>query len=278
MTGSVPSQSIAFMIVSLAVSVALPVGLCVFFRKVKKADILPFFIGCAVMVVFAFILEALIHQLILPSKAGEAIQGNVWTYALYGGLMAGLFEETGRFVAFKTVLRRYRERNSDALMYGAGHGGIEAFAILGIASVNNLIYSLLINSGNTSLLTSTLSGDVLEQVEGAIRTLVTTPSWQFLMGSAERVFAVVLHLALSVFVWFAAKKRSQILLYPAAVLIHLIVDAVTVVLSQSGVALFAVEGTVAAASVIAALLALLLWKRNAAPAPAEEGPAQGPEI
>ena len=278
MPNTVPSQSIAFMTVSLAVAVALPVGLCIYFRKVKKADILPFFIGCAVMAVFAFILEALVHQLILPTKAGEAIQGNVWTYALYGGLMAGLFEETGRFLAFKTVLRRYREKDANALMYGAGHGGIEAFAILGIASVNNIVYSLLINSGNMSLLTGQLPENVLEQVEGAVRALVTTPSWQFLMGGAERIFAVVLHLALSVFVWFAAKKKNRILLYPAAVLIHLIVDAATVVLSRNGASLFVTEGAVAAASVIAALLALLVWKRNAAPAPAVEGSAQEPEI
>ena len=98
------------------------------------------------------------------------------------------------------------------------------------------------------------------------------------MGGAERIFAVVLHLALSVFVWFAAKNRKRILLYPAAVLIHLIVDAATVVLSRNGASLFVTEGAVAAASVIAALLALLVWKRNSAPAPAEKGSAQGPEI
>ena len=96
--------------------------------------------------------------------------------------------------------------------------------------------------------------------------------------STIRIFAVVLHLALSVFVWFAAKKKNRILLYPAAVLIHLIVDAATVVLSRNGASLFVTEGAVAAASVIAALLALLVWKRNAAPAPAVEGSAQGPEL
>ena len=276
MTEKVPSLSIAFMFVALAVAVALPVGLGIWYRKVKKADVLPFFVGCAVMVLVAFVLEALVHRLILNSEAGRAMQGNVWIYALYGGAMAGLFEETGRFLAFRTVLRRYDDNDANALMYGAGHGGIEALAILGLASVNNILYSLLINGGNMSLLTGQLPENVLEQVETAVRALVTTPSWQFLAGAAERIFAVVLHLSLSVLVWFAAKKKSRILLWPAAILIHLITDAATVILSGKDVPLLAVEAVIAALAVITALIARKVWKDNAVPDRPEEEAWQQP--
>ena len=49
-------------------------------------------------------------------------------------------------------------------MYGAGHGGFEAIYLLGITSINNIIYSVLINSGRTDMLTSSLTGDYLAQV------------------------------------------------------------------------------------------------------------------
>ena len=153
MTGTVPTLSMVFMAVSILIGFGLPLAMFLYFRLKKKADILPFFVGCAVMLLFALILEAMVHRVILGSSVGGKIQNNVWLYAVYGGLMAGLFEETGRFLAFKTVLKKHQHRDVNALMYGAGHGGIEAFAILGIASVNNIIYSLLINSGNMSLLT-----------------------------------------------------------------------------------------------------------------------------
>ena len=258
----VPALSIAFMILSLAISIALPVGLCIYFRKKKRADILPFFIGCAVMILFAFVLEGFINRAVMASSAGAVIQNSSWLLALYGGIMAGVFEETGRFLAFKTVLKKQQGNDANALMYGAGHGGIEAIAILGIASINNMIYSVLINSGNTAILTAPLSGDVLKQVEDAIQTLITTPSWQFLMGSVERILAIVLHIALSVLVWFAAKKKKQWYLYPVAVLIHFAVDAVAVILSSNGVSLILIEGVIAAAAIAAALYARSVWKKE----------------
>ncbi len=262
MPDTVPILSILFMGIALLISIALPIGLCIYFCAAKKADLLPFFIGCAVMILFAFVLEALVHQLVLNSGIGDTIKGNLWLYGLYGGAMAGLFEETGRYIAFRTVLRKKLSNDTNALMYGAGHGGIEAFAILGIASINNILYSLMINTGNTAMLTESLSGELLEQVEGAIHTLITTPSWQFLLGGAERIFAVVLHISLSVLVWFAAKKKKRVYLYPAAILIHLIVDAGTSVLVKLDVSVLLVEAFIAVLSALSMSVAVVVWRNN----------------
>ena len=260
MTGTVSALSIFFMGLSLVISIALPVGLCIFFRKVGKADILPFFVGCAVMILFAFILESSAHQIILNSGPGSAITGNILLFGLYGGAMAGLFEETGRFIAFKTILHKKQNNDSNALMYGAGHGGIEAFIILGITSVNNILYSVMINTGKTALLTAPLSEDQLPQVEEAIRALISTPPWLFLLGSVERILALMLHISLSVLVWFAAKKKNRLYLYPAAILLHLIVDAAAVILSGNNVPPILVEAFVAAFTGICMLIAWKVWK------------------
>lgn len=101
MTGTVPTSSIVFMAVSCLIGFAIPLGLFIYFRKKKGADVLPFFVGCAIMLVFALILESMVHRVVLSSDIGSVIQGTIWLYALYGGAMAGLFEETGRFIAFK---------------------------------------------------------------------------------------------------------------------------------------------------------------------------------
>ena len=97
------------MAVSLTLAFLLPIALMILLRVKKKANFPPFFIGAAVMLVFALIIEALIHQVVFMTSFGKAIQANIYLYALYGGLMAGLFEETGRYVAMKTLLKKYRD-------------------------------------------------------------------------------------------------------------------------------------------------------------------------
>lgn len=262
MLGTVSSLSMAFMAVSCLVAFAIPVVLLIFFRKKKGADISPFFVGCGVMLLFALILESGAHQLIFSSAIGGRITGSVWLYAAYGGFMAGLFEETGRFFAFKTVLRGKRENDSNALMYGAGHGGFEAAVLLGFSMINNLVLSAAINNGSVSAMAAALSGPALEQLQAGISGLVTTPSYMFLLGSLERIFAVILQISLSVLVWFAAKNKARWYLYPLAVLIHFVVDALAVILSGLGVPALAMEAVIGLMTALTALFVKRTWNKN----------------
>lgn len=259
--GTVSELSIIFMVISSLAGFAIPVILLIFFRKKKEADILPFFVGCAVMLVFALILESAVHQIVLGSSVGERILGNIWLYALYGGLMAGLFEETGRFIAFKTVLKK-QDKDVNALMYGAGHGGFEAAVLLGISMISNIAIAVMINSGNTSVLTETLSGDALTQMEAALEDMTTTAPYIFLIGIIERVFAVTLQIALSVIVWTAVKNKKRWYLYPAAILIHFFVDAAAVILMHYNVPTLLIEVLVGVMAALAAVFAKNLFVKS----------------
>ena len=255
----VPALSIVFMSISCICAFAMPIVLLIYFRTKKKAEILPFFVGCSVMILFAFVLESTVHRIVLAGRAGEMIRGNILLYALYGGLMAGLFEETGRFLAFRTVLRRYLPQDENALMYGAGHGGIEALVVLGITMVNNIIYAILLNTGQSSIITGQLTPELKQQVEGVFEQLAATPPETFLLGILERMLAVALHIALSVLVWYAVKKKERRMLFPAAIFFHFMVDAVTVIAADKLPAL-AVEGIIAVMVVPVVLIAYFLWK------------------
>lgn len=259
--GTVSELSIVFMVISSLAGFAIPVILLIFFRKKKEADILPFFVGCAVMLVFALILESAVHQIVLGSSVGERILGNIWLYALYGGLMAGLFEETGRFIAFKTVLKK-QDKDVNALMYGAGHGGFEAAVLLGFTMISNIAIAVIINSGNTSVLTENLSGDTLTQMEAALKDLTMTAPYIFLIGIIERVFAVTLQIALSVIVWTAVKNKKRWYLYPAAILIHFFVDAVAVILMHYNVPTLLIEVLVGVMAALVAVFAKNLFVKS----------------
>ena len=143
-TGVVPAASIAGMVFSLVVSFALPIGLFVYAKKKLGAKAAPFFIGCGVFFVMVLMLEAAIHRIVFQ-LAGEALTGSVILYAVYGGLMAALFEETGRYIAMRFLVKPMDFPN--AFMYGAGHGGVEAMLLCGVASINNIASAVMINSG-----------------------------------------------------------------------------------------------------------------------------------
>ena len=260
---TVPISSIVCMAVAGVAGFAIPVALFLYFRLKRKADLPPFFIGCAVMFVFALVLESLMHRLVLGSAVGETIKNNIWLYAPYGGLAAGIFEETGRFLAFRTVLKKYQSRDINALMYGAGHGGFEAAMVLGVTMFGNIALAVLMNGGLLSSMTAALPAEALEQLQPTLDTLAQTKPELFLTGILERVFAVVLQISLSVLVWFAAKNKKKIYLYPVAVLIHAAVDGLVVVMNGMEVPILAIEALLAGMTAVVALSAKVVWYKNA---------------
>ena len=78
---------------------------------------------------------------------------HAWAYTLIGCLLAGVFEEVGRYLAFRFLLKRYTNRR-DAVTYGIGHGGIEAILVLGLTAINNIAIAQLVNSGSIETITN----------------------------------------------------------------------------------------------------------------------------
>ena len=153
--------------------VVIPLVLLFYYKK-KGAQVSPFFVGCGVFVLFALILESLMHNLVLKVlPVGEKIMNSTLLYALYGGLAAGVFEETGRFLAFKTVLKSKLDNDRNALMYGAGHGGVEAVLLLSATYVSYIAMGIMMNMGMVDKLTAGLTGDM-----GPRRKQHTPAGWQ----------------------------------------------------------------------------------------------------
>lgn len=259
----VPALSIAFMALSLVLSIAIPAALLIILKKKTGSSVGCFFIGCAVFVVFALILESTMHSFVLGGELGERLRENLWLYGLYGAFAAGIFEELGRFFAFKVLMRK-SERLSDSLMYGAGHGGVEAVLVLGMAMLSNIILSLLINSG-VSLpdLLSASGDDAAASLEPVVTILTTSPPATFLMGIVERISAMTFHIALSVLVYIAAKRKGRLLLLPAAILLHAGLDLISVVCSGYGMNAWLIEGLIIVFTIVTVLLARALYKKEA---------------
>lgn len=255
--GTVPTLTLVFMLASMLLSIAIPIGLMVFIQKRTGANFGPFFVGCVTFIAMALILEGIVNGLILASPAGAAIQKSIWLYAIFGGLMAGLFEETGRFIVFKKFVKD--EAPGSALAYGAGHGGIEAILVIGVSMLSNIALAALNNAGQLELLTSGADAAATESIRLVIDSMVNTPSWMYIVGIGERILAIALHLALSVIVFIGVRK-NRVLLYPAAILIHAAMDAVAVIINDFAPNVLITEGCIAVFTVLAGLFAVKLWK------------------
>lgn len=262
----IPALSIVFMGISALLAIGAPIALIVVFRKRFRIQTIPVVAGAAVFAVFVLILEAFVHQIVLrPDAAGNiALMQSPVLYMLYGGFMAGLFEETGRFVCFKLLKKRYSGVKT-ALGYGIGHGGIESIILVGASLIISIISCLMINSVGTEHMIAA-AGASSALAEAQIATLITTPPLQFLAGGFERLFAIAVQISLSVFVYYAAYDKRRLYLFPAAILLHAALDFVPALyqagaLGQGGWALIFLEALVCVYAAVLVYLALRLHRR-----------------
>ncbi|MBQ9201394.1 MAG: YhfC family intramembrane metalloprotease [Bacteroidales bacterium] len=229
----VPTSSLVLMAVNAALGILIPVGLAWWLVRKYQARLSTVLIGAGTFIVFAMVLEGLMHQLVLKGPHGPAILGNTLWYALYGGIAAGVFEETGRFLSMKFLIRREPSTLIPGLAYGAGHGGAEMLVIFGLTMISNLVVSLMINTGHTDVF-STLQGDAGAQIQAALDQLRTLAPYTLIMGLWERLSALILHLGLSLIVWTAVRRGGKYgWLFPAAIVLHAAVDAGAVLLQKS---------------------------------------------
>ena len=69
--------SICIMILNMILGTVIPVGLMLYLRKKYQLSVMPFGIGCAVMILFALVLEQIVHAVFLQSPAGRTVQDNI---------------------------------------------------------------------------------------------------------------------------------------------------------------------------------------------------------
>ena len=247
------------MAVAAVVGIGTPILLAWWLVKKYQMRTQPLLVGAGVFVVFALVLESIVHQIVLKGPSGPAIQGNIWHFAIYGGLMAALFEESGRFLAMKFVLKKEPDGPLTGVSYGVGHGGVEMILIFGLTMISNLVISAMINTGQADTLLANVPADARAVAEAQFAQLESLSAGSLLLGLWERISALILQLALSLMVWTAVRRAGKWLwLLPAAYLLHFVVDASAVVLAKS-VSTWAVEIIIFAMALAAGAIGFQLY-------------------
>lgn len=181
--------------------------------------------------------------------------------AIVLGLLAGIFEETARWILFKFGLKSAKTWNEGVLV-GAGHGGVESF-LLGVLGIFTIINMVALRNADLSAMG--IPAEQLELAKQQVETFWNSPFYMGLLSAVERVFAICLHLSLSVMVLYSVAFKRPLWFW-LALLWHASVDAVAVYLAPIAGAL-AVEGIVGLLAVISLLIIFMMrpWFIPAAP-------------
>lgn len=151
---------------------------------------------------------------------------DAWTRlfnAIVLGLLAGIFEETARWILFKFARKDVKTWNEGVLV-GAGHGGVEAF-ILGFLGIFTIINMVVMR--NADLAAMGVPAEQLEAIRQAVDAFWNSPVYMGFLGGLERIFAICLHLSLSIMVLYSVAYKKPLWFW-LALLWHALVDAVAV--------------------------------------------------
>ena len=203
--------------------IVLPIGLWIYFTR-------KFALSWKLLLAggLTFVASQILHiPLVLALRP---IFGNVTLLvnAILLGLLAGVFEETARYILFKFILKGSRSWQQGTFV-GLGHGGTEAI-ILGVMSILTLVNMMVYRTVDLSTVPS-IPADQLEVAKQQVAAYWSVPTYMPFVGLLERIFAICLHVSLSVMVLYSIAAYKPIWFW-LALLWHALVDASAVYIGQ----------------------------------------------
>ena len=258
--------------VSLAVTAAvlfvLPIVFVILWKKRcgKSVSFGPLLIGAVGFLVTVRVLELGVHMVCIVGNnpVSRFINGNTAVFVLYGIFMAGIFEECGRYVIIRFLMKKNKNREN-MVMYGIGHGGIEVWAITVMTMINLMVIAFLVQtqgmeSGLRSLgITADMPAEVADSVAAAITMVAEFNIGVGALNVFERFCCMFLHIGLTVVVAYGIKKgQKKYLLF--AVLAHAVTDTLPALFQRGVVAMWAVELWLLACAVIMTVWGMKLYR------------------
>ena len=258
-------SAIPSLIITVILMIAIPVIFFVYWRKKHKQQTkLNYLIAGAVgFIVSARVLELGVHLVcvVADNPVSRFINGNTVAFVLYGIIMAGVFEECGRYIVLKYIMKKNRTPEN-AVMYGIGHGGIEIFAVLLPAMILYLVIAVLFSSGNMENALSTLN-ITEETAAAALPSVQATATFDYAMMAMnviERLFAMLVHIGLTVIVYYGVCNAKKVCL-PVAIVLHMLVDTFPALYQRGVVSLWQVEVWAALWTAVIVFIAMKLYRK-----------------
>ena len=258
-------SAIPSLIITVILMIAIPVIFFICWRKKQKQQTkIGYLIAGAVgFIVSARVLELGVHLvcIVADNPVSRFINGNTVAFVLYGIIMAGVFEECGRYIVLKYIMKKNRTPEN-AVMYGIGHGGIEILAVLLPSMILYLVIAVLFSSGNieNALSTLNIAEDTAAAALPSVEAAAAFDYAMMAMNVLERLFAMLLHIGLTVVVYYGVCNANKACL-PIAILLHMLMDTFPALYQRTLVPLWSVEVWAALWTAIIVFIAVKLYRK-----------------
>lgn len=234
---------------------AVPIVLAIFLVRKWKLSWRFWFVGGATFVLsqvghipFNTLMTMLLNK---TSLATLSTQNAMYFNAAFLGLSAGLFEELFRYGMFRWWLKDARSWRK-AVIAGAGHGGVEAIILGGLALLAFFQFTAMRNVDLSTLYT----GQTLITAQAQVSAYWSAAWYDSLLGAVERLFTIVVQISFSVII-LQAFLRRQWGWVVLAILYHAVVDASAVIVMKLTNAYWT-EGLVGVFALLSLVIILVL--------------------
>ncbi|MBR4501189.1 MAG: YhfC family intramembrane metalloprotease [Clostridia bacterium] len=229
--------------VVLMLAVAAVFFICWRVKHKDRTSIRYLIAGAVGFILSARVLEMGVHYfcILADNPVSRFINGNTAAFVLYGVVMAGVFEECGRHIVLKYVMKKDRTREN-AVMYGIGHGGIEILAVLLPNMIAYLAIAVEFSKGNaeSALRTLKITEETAAAALPSVQAAAAFDYGMMAMNVIERVLAMLLHIGLTVIVFYGVVSAGKGYL-PLAILLHMLMDTFAALYQRGAVPLWSVE-------------------------------------
>lgn len=255
-------QSIIILAATSLLLLILPAPFVIIWRRRTKASWLSLFLGAAGFLLFARVLELGVHMVCIVSDnpISRTILGSTPLFVLYGAMMAGIFEEFGRYVFLRFAMKKRRTRE-DFVMYGIGHGGMEVWSVSLMSMASLLVIDVLLLAlgaqGAEKLLDPAGTGTLGPTLEAAAGFGVAGG----VVSVLERLICMVVHISLTVLVGYGVSEGKSRLYLPLAILAHAGVDVFAALYQRGAVGMWITECWLAAWAVLLGAWAFRLYRK-----------------
>ena len=258
-------SSIPSLVITVILMVAIPVIFFIYWRvKHKEQTNIGYLIAGALgFLVSARMLELGVHYfcILADNPVSRFLNGSTAAYVLYGTVMAGVFEECGRHIVLKYIMKKNRTREN-AVLYGVGHGGIEILAVILPAMITYLTVSVMFSKGSVeeALTALKITEDTAAAALPSVQAAAVFDYALMAMNVIERFFAMLLHIGLTVIVFYGVinAKRGYL---PLAILLHMLMDTFPALYQRGAVPLWTVEVWAAFWTVAVVVIAVRLYRK-----------------
>jgi uncharacterized membrane protein YhfC len=261
----ISSAFITMLVVQIVFVIVFPIVVAVLVRRWLKVGWRYFWIGALIFFLSQVITRVPAVQ-VIQAQIAPQLQASptlLWGWLVVLALTAGLFEEVGRYLGYRFLMKPEERIWPRIVMFGIGHGGLESMLLVGALGALTLVNLLVLTGGALETLPPEQRALATQQ----LAAIAEQPTWTPLLGAWERVSAMAWHVGLSVVVLQVFRRHSLVWLW-LAIAAHaggnFLVVAIPQILGRDIGVLVGVELVVTLLAVVALWVA---WRLRDTPVP-----------